>query len=100
MPRVTVKSPNRETQPFPTALWHGFMARMTKASREFTKRWKKDHSGFRVDGGATCIVDVTLYMKGNGELVGWKSPNVTGLEPRSHDWVSELDLQQPIKESK
>jgi hypothetical protein len=83
-----------ETQPFPASKWHGFQMRLTKAARESTKRWKQDRSGFRVDGGATCIVNITLYMKGNGELVGWTSPDITGLEPRSHDWVDELDLDQ------
>ena len=82
-----------ETQPFPAAKWHGFTKRMTKAAREFTKRWKRDRSGFRVDGGATCIVKVNLYMRGDGELVGWTDPKVIGLEPRSHDWVAELNLE-------
>lgn len=82
-----------EVQPFPAAKWHGFTMRLTKAARDFTKRWKRDRSGFRVDGGATCIVKVALYMRGDGELVGWTDPKITGLEPRSHDWVSELDLE-------
>lgn len=65
---------------------------MTKACREFTKRWKKDRSGFRVDGRAICIVQARLFMRGNGELIGWTNPTITGLEPRSHNWVEELDL--------
>jgi hypothetical protein len=81
-----------EVQPFPQSRWHGFMARMTKAARKYTKRWKKDRSGFRVDGNAVCIVECTLYIRGNGELIGWTSPHITGLEPRSHNWVDELDL--------
>lgn len=85
-------SDNEETQPFPASKWRGFQLRMTKSVREFTKRWKKDRSGFRVDGGATCMLQVTLYMRGDGELIGWSSPDVTGLEPRSHDWVNELNL--------
>lgn len=81
-----------EVQPFPESKWRGFTRRMTKACREFTKRWKQDRSGFRVDGGAVCMINVTLYMRGNGELVGWTDPNVSGLEPRSHDWVEEFGL--------
>lgn len=80
-------------QPFPDAKWHGFTARMTKAAREFTKRWKRDRSGFRVDGRAILIVGATLVMKGDGELVGWFNPTIRGLEPRSHDWMEELDLE-------
>lgn len=67
---------------------------MTKACREFTKRWKKDRSGFRVDGRAVCIVKTQLFMRGNGELIGWLNPTITGFEPRSHDWVKELQLEE------
>lgn len=82
-------------QPFPSAKWQGFTKRITKAAREFTKRWKRDRSGYRVDGGATCMIKVTLFMRGNGELVGWTDPKTVGLEPRSHDWVEELNLEVP-----
>lgn len=82
-----------QTRPFPEPKWRGFTLRMTKACRDFTKRWKRDRSGFRVDGGATCMVRVVLYMRGDGELVGWTDPKITSFEPRSHDWVAELGLE-------
>lgn len=82
-----------EVQPFPDNRWHGFQMRVTKAVRNFTKRWKQDRSGFRVDGKAVCFVEITLYMRGNGELIGYTNPQIRGLEPRSYDWVKELDLE-------
>lgn len=91
-----MRDANAEVQPFPAAKWHGLTKRLTKAAREFTKRWKRDHSGFRVDGGATCAVKVTLFMRGDGELVGWTDPKITGLEPRSHNWVDELGLDEQV----
>lgn len=84
----------QEIEPFPASRWHGFKLRMTKAVRDFTKRWKEDQSGFRVDGKAICFVRITLCMKGNGELVGYTNPQITGLEPRSHDWLEELKISE------
>jgi len=80
-------------KPFPEPKWNGIKMRLTKAAREFTKRWKRGGSGFRVDGNVICAIDITVYFRGNGELVGWLNPLTRGFEPRSHDWVNELDLE-------
>jgi hypothetical protein len=85
---------NDPVQPFPPAKWTNLQKRATSAARDFTKRWKRDRSGYRVDGNAVLKVTLTLTMKGDGELVGWESPTISGYEPRSHDWVTELDLDR------
>ena len=85
---------NDQTQPFPAAKWHGFQMRMTKAARDCTKRWKQNKSGYRVDGNAELKVSITVYMKGDGELVGWESPSILGFEPRSRNWVEALGLDK------
>ncbi len=80
------------TQPFPDTRWRGFQARMTKAARDFTKRWKPDRSGFSVDKKAMIMVKVVLVFRGSGELVGYTNPQTSGMEPRSLDWFEELAL--------
>lgn len=83
---------NDPVQPFPLAKWKNFQLRATSAARDFTKRWKRDRSGYRVDGNAVLRVIINLTMKGDGQLVGWESPVIAGYEPRSHGWVTELEL--------
>jgi len=85
---------NEQVGPFPAAKWHNFQLRVTSVARDFTKRWKRDRSGYRVDGGAELKVSVVLYVKGDGELVGWESPNVAGFEPRSRNWVEAIGLDK------